>query len=154
MAPRRARYEAHVEAHSAAWDEVIGFVQEKLGVELLPFQRRVVEQVLDADARGERLAVLQHGRKLGWNTIERVVKAAREHQARSHTMDLTPEQQRELERIIGEAIGAGSTCWSRLEDAGVFQPEQASAIVTRTVEEVKALFAGVVKEVPVVVPED
>ena len=38
-----------------------------------------------------------------------------------------------LEEIIGEAVGAGSTCWEKLEDTGTFNSEMASQIVDETV---------------------
>lgn len=38
-----------------------------------------------------------------------------------------------LEEVIGNAIGAGSTCWEHLENTGVFDSERASKIVDETV---------------------
>lgn len=46
----------------------------------------------------------------------------------------TPRQR--LERIVGEAIGAGSVCWESLSGTGVFQSEKAVAIVRALVAEV------------------
>ena len=46
-----------------------------------------------------------------------------------------------LEQIIGEAIGAASTCWEHLENTGVFDAERASQIVDEVVENIrKKLF--------------
>jgi hypothetical protein len=42
-----------------------------------------------------------------------------------------------LEEIIGNAVGAASTCWENLEDTGVFDSERASQIVDETVAIIK-----------------
>lgn len=34
-----------------------------------------------------------------------------------------------LEQAVGEAVGAASTCWTNLGDAGVFKSEQAVEVV-------------------------
>ena len=38
-----------------------------------------------------------------------------------------------LEEVIGNAVGAASTCWEFLENTGVFNSERASQIVDETV---------------------
>lgn len=35
----------------------------------------------------------------------------------------------ELERVLGEAVGAASTCWANLEGAGVFDDAKARQVV-------------------------
>lgn len=41
------------------------------------------------------------------------------------------ERNAEIKRVLGEAIGEASTCWSNPEGAGVFQSDMAEAIVDR-----------------------
>lgn len=48
-----------------------------------------------------------------------------------------------LEEVIGNAVGAASTCWEHLENTGVFDGERASQIVDETVANIrKKLFFG------------
>lgn len=42
-----------------------------------------------------------------------------------------------LEEIIGNAVGAASTCWEHLENTGVFDSERASKIVDETVANIR-----------------
>jgi hypothetical protein len=52
-----------------------------------------------------------------------------------------------LEEIIGNAVGAASTCWKHVEKAGVFQSERASQIVDEVVANIrkKLFFDGETK---------
>lgn len=52
-------------------------VCEKLGITLLPWQREYAEAVLS----GEQV-VLQRGRKVGWTTVQQVITAVKEEEAR------------------------------------------------------------------------
>lgn len=36
---------------------------------------------------------------------------------------------KKLSEVIGQAVGAGSVCWSNMSDTGTFESEKASAIV-------------------------
>ena len=47
-----------------------------------------------------------------------------------------------VESAIGQAIGAGSTCWTKLCAAGTFQSEKAVAIVEDAVAEVRRIIAS------------
>jgi hypothetical protein len=54
--------------------------------------------------------------------------------------DMTKESQRELERIIGEAVGLGSVCWENMHGTGAFQVELASKAVDHAVSQIKELL--------------
>jgi hypothetical protein len=47
-----------------------------------------------------------------------------------------------IEEVVGEAVGAGSTCWTHLGGAGVFQSELAGEIVEHAVVRIRELIIG------------
>lgn len=46
-----------------------------------------------------------------------------------------PSENPEVQRIIGEAIGAGSMCWESMSGTGMFQSDQARAVLDNTLAE-------------------
>ena len=44
-----------------------------------------------------------------------------------------------VDEVVGLAIGAGSVCWEHPEFAGVFQSEQATAIIDTAVTRIREL---------------
>jgi hypothetical protein len=46
-----------------------------------------------------------------------------------------------LSSVVGQAIGAGSTCWESLEDSGVYQSDRAVEIMNATIEWIEAHYA-------------
>lgn len=47
-----------------------------------------------------------------------------------------------IRAAVGMAVGAGSVCWERVEDAGVFQSERASAITDEATAAILELLQG------------
>jgi hypothetical protein len=45
-----------------------------------------------------------------------------------------------LGEVLGQAVGAGSTCWENLSSAGIFQSERASQIVDEAMTWIKANY--------------
>jgi len=50
------------------------------------------------------------------------------------------EKIKEIEKIIGEAIGEGSMCWSKIPE-GIFDSKNASRIVEETTKKVIDIIA-------------
>jgi hypothetical protein len=44
-----------------------------------------------------------------------------------------------IEQTLGQALGAVSTCWERLDLAGEFQSEKASAVLDESLERIRVL---------------
>lgn len=57
------------------------------------------------------------------------------------------EPYRELQRIVGEAVGAGSTCWEDLNGAGIFQSSEAAKVVEDALAEIMDKFTLYTKPV-------
>ena len=51
---------------------------------------------------------------------------------------MSEDKDREIKRIIGEAIGEASMCWEP-RPTGVFLSDRASSIIDRVFDELKAL---------------
>jgi len=47
-----------------------------------------------------------------------------------------------IESAIGQAVGAGSTCWTRICLAGDFESDVAALIVAETIAEVRRIIAS------------
>ena len=47
-----------------------------------------------------------------------------------------------IEEVVGQAVGAGSTCWENLEGTGVFQSTQAAFVAGEAVDRIRELIIG------------
>jgi hypothetical protein len=50
--------------------------------------------------------------------------------------------EREIQRIVGEAVGTGSICWEHMEGTGLFNQQLASETVDNAVKEIMELLEG------------
>lgn len=55
------------------------------------------------------------------------------------TIEETIGKAESVGEVLGLAVGAGSTCWENMEGTGLFQEQQASAVVRAAEERIKEL---------------